>query len=228
MEAKNLSQGILGLGIRSTHFYIEELNKRYHSIHGDYHTFPCLVRYVDFNQLNPFLPNNFERLIPELKPMLDDFFEMSIYNCLIPNITLHEAYDLSKLDYKIIHPLELTIEALLKQEITSVVLFGSLYTMNSDYIASRLEKHAISVRYPSDIEMQLIDDFRKKIYRGTETEDDFMAYKNIAESYMKLHHVLISCTELSIYSEMLQGSNIIDMAFLQIDKALVINAKYHL
>ena len=227
MEAKNLSQGILGLGIRSTHFYIEELNKRYHAIHGDYHTFPCLVRYVDFNQLNPFLPNNFERLIPELKRMLDNFFEMSIYSCLIPNITLHEAYDLSKLDYKIIHPLELTIDTLLKQEITSVVLFGSMYTMNSDYITSRLEKHGISVGHPSDIDMQLIDNFRKKIYSGAETEDDFMAYKNISKTYMKSHHVLISCTELSIYSGMLEGSKIIDMAFLQIDKALTINSKYH-
>lgn len=213
-------QGILGLGLRSTQFYIEELNRRYHQEHGDYHTFPCLINYVDFDELNPFLPNNFETLFPVLTELLDDFFNMPIHSCLIPNITLHETYDLAHLDYNVIHPLKAATNFLKTQRITSVILFGSLYTMTSDYIPSTLETNAISVHRPSTSDMKILDDFRKKIYDGTETVEDFEAYKTMVQFYSKSNPILISCTELSIYSPKLNNEQIIDMALLQIDAVL--------
>ena len=94
--------GILGLGSRSTLFYIKELHKKIHLLLGDYHTFPCLVYNIDFNTINPYLPNQFDKLVPKLKEYLDQLFKLKITVCIIPNITLHETYDFGNLNHNIL------------------------------------------------------------------------------------------------------------------------------
>jgi aspartate racemase len=59
--------GILGLGSRSTLFYIEQLNKGYNKKHGDYSTFPFKMLNVDFQLYNTYLPAQYEILLPQLQ-----------------------------------------------------------------------------------------------------------------------------------------------------------------
>ena len=40
---------ILGLGVKSTQYYIEELHKKYHERYQEYATFPHYVYQTDFN-----------------------------------------------------------------------------------------------------------------------------------------------------------------------------------
>ena len=170
--------------------------------------------------MNPYLPDNFDQLIPELTHILNDCFELPIHSCLIPNITLHEAYDVSKLNHRVIHPLELTVTYLLKNGINAVLLFGSLHTMNSDYITKTLKNKNISVVIPSEEDKNIIDNFRKKVYHSEETQEDFHHYKDIVSKYSESHNILIACTELSVYSHQIDFTRIVDMALLQIDKVL--------
>ena len=61
MRKYNFRLGILGLGSRSTIFYMEQLNKIHQAVHGGYSTCPFMLINSDFNGINPFLPNSFKK-----------------------------------------------------------------------------------------------------------------------------------------------------------------------
>jgi len=215
--------GILGLGSRSTLFYIEELNKKVHSVLGDYHTFPCIVYNVDFNTINPYLPNQFDKLVPKLKEHLDSLFKLKITVCIIPNITLHETYDIGHLNFNILHPIQLVIEFLKGNKINQITVFGSKYTMTSNYLKTSLDKHHIRVEIPNNEDIKTIDLIRQKLYSYSETPSDIEHYNALISKYSVKTHILIACTELSIlHHEIKLPAHVIDCASLQIEKTLTL------
>ncbi len=50
--------GIIGLGSKSTTYYIEMLNQLYNKKHGEFNTCPFTMININFNEINPFLPND--------------------------------------------------------------------------------------------------------------------------------------------------------------------------
>lgn len=221
MKPEEPQIAILGLGSRSTLFYLETLNSKYQEHFGDYHTFPCLVYNVDFNTINPFLPNTFEVLILQLTHYLNALFKFPIQRCIIPNITLHETFDRACLKNPILHPVHLTIAYLKRNDIKNVVIFGSKYTMETDYVSSQLICQNIQVNIPETEDLLTIDLIRQKIYNHTERGDDVKVYKELIIKYSEKTHVLVACTELSILtSEINPIKPVIDMAILQINEAL--------
>ncbi|WP_299229448.1 aspartate/glutamate racemase family protein [uncultured Psychroserpens sp.] len=208
---------VLGLGSRSTQFYIEALHERYHNCFGNYHTFPFILYQIDFNRINIHLPNQFDQLIPELTDCLNSISRLPTQRYLIPNITLHETLDKIDHDLSIIHPIELTINYCSAQDINEIVLFGSQYTMQSSYISKALKAQGITTIIPSDQNILEIDDFRKKLYTHSDSEEDFSRYKKLIDHYTASYHVVIACTELSLNHKKLYNEKLIDMAMLQID-----------
>lgn len=206
--------GILGLANNTTLYYIKRLNQKYNTIHGGYSTCPFVLRNIDFNLINPFLPNDFTTLIPRVKKEVEALNNYNVSKILIPNITLHQTID--KIDFdakireKIIHPLY-TID----KEITSkdYVLIGSKYTMRSNYISS----HVTAKQYElSDNEMLSIDTIRKEI----DAEGACKAHMKVFEKFVvafKSKTLLIACTEHSLlYSHIPKFSNVIDLVERQI------------
>ena len=215
---------LLGLGSQSTLFYLETLNAKYNALHGEYHTFPCILFNVDFNTLNPFLPQQFDTLIPALKAHLEACFILPIRSVLIPNITLHETYDRGLLQFPIIHPLKLLVDRLTAEGVTAVTLFGSAYTMNSPYIRSYLTPLGITVHTPEANALTAIDALRQALYAGHATETAIADYKRYIVTYSKTSKVVIACTELSmLYSQILELPAVIDLALLQIEAALALS-----
>ena len=53
---------ILGLGSRSTLFYISELNRLYNIEKGAFNTYPFLLLNANFNDINSLLPKVSEKL----------------------------------------------------------------------------------------------------------------------------------------------------------------------
>ena len=220
IKKQSVVLGILGLGSRSTLFYLEQLNTQFHALKGDYHTFPSITHTVDFNTINPYLPNQFNTLKPVVKQQITSLFKDNVHSCIVPNITLHETIDQLQFDKPILHPVTLSIQYLKDKNISNVVIFGSLYTMSSDYITNQLQSEHITVTLPSKSEQITIDNCRKKLYNYSETDTDFEAYKALAEKYSKTSIVLIACTELSLWTIALKNTNVVDMALLQINKAI--------
>ena len=50
--------GIIGLGSKTTTYYIEMLNQLYNKKHGEFNTCPFTMININFNEINPFLPND--------------------------------------------------------------------------------------------------------------------------------------------------------------------------
>jgi aspartate racemase len=224
MKKYDFSLGILGLGSRSTLFYITQLNKNYHAVHGADSTCPFLLLNTDFNTLNPFLPSAFKELKANLIPYFKELKRLPISTLIIPNITLHETVDLleveSNFQYALIHPIESTLNELKKNNIKEVVLFGSLYSMKSSYITQQFKDNSISVTLPTENEMIFIDTLRHHIYHHTENSNDLIRFRQLIQSYSMRTNLVISCTELSLVLDKIT-SNVYDMARIQLKKALI-------
>ena len=211
--------GLLGLGSRSTLYYIKELNRLYNQEKGGYSTFPFVMLNVDFDTINPLLPNTSEALDTVVKTFLDELEKFAITTILIPNITLHETIDRLVIQKKILHPLALSVEKIIEQEWSTIVLFGSLHSMESNYISSYFTAKGIEVQLPSQEDRMFIDEVRKQTYAETETPDLIASYHSILNKYSKNSPVVLACTELSIFKPT-DNYRIIDMAQLQIEQAV--------
>ena len=84
---------ILGLGSRSTLYYLEQLNKVYNTKNGGYSTCPFFLLNTDFDTINPLLPNTSVQLDAILQSYLYQIEALDVAELLIPNITLHETID---------------------------------------------------------------------------------------------------------------------------------------
>jgi len=212
------SLGILGLGSRSTIFYIKELNRLYHQKKGGYSTCPFKLWNVNFDGLNNLLPETSEKLETLVRKYLLELQELNVDAILIPNITLHETIDKLVDNQKIIHPVHLTAEMIKEQGVKEIVLFGSLYMMESDYLKTAFNEN-IRVILPSKEERLFIDTVRKHIYWEIETKELIKKYTDLIEKYTTNYGVVLACTELSVGWG---GANnkVFDMSRIQIEKAV--------
>lgn len=210
---------ILGLGSRSTLHYLKELNKLYHLEKGDYSTCQFTLLNTNFNAINQLLPNTSVALDAILQNYINEIEQFDIEEILVPNITLHETIDRLNIQKTILHPLALTLAKIQENKTKEIVLFGSKYSMQANYIRSYFESNQIAIILPNQEEMLLIDEVRKQIYNKTETTELINKYFSIIDKYSKNNLIVLACTELSILKPTNQ-TNIIDMAQLQIEAAI--------
>jgi aspartate racemase len=212
---------ILGLGSRSTSFYLTELNKLYHQKKGGYSTCPFLLLNANFDRINSLLPNTSESLDTIIQYYISEIEKMDIEHILIPNITLHETIDRLAITKKILHPIHLTASKIKNNNWHEVVLFGSLFSMKFDYIRSIFNSNGIKTILPSEEDMLFIDEFRKQVYNETETKELIKNYYLLIEKYTANTPVVLACTELSIFNP-LANKNLLDMALVQMEAAVSI------
>ncbi|WAC02353.1 hypothetical protein N7U66_01000 [Lacinutrix neustonica] len=217
---RKITVGLLGLGSRSTTFYLHTLNAYYQKIKKGYSTFPCVLYNINFNTINPYLPDNTAELITNLKPVMNSLERFSIDYLVVPNITLHETLEVMKVTGSLIHPRTLAIEKLQDYGQSTITLIGSHYTMNANYLVKGFEKAGIKVETPTPKDQKSIDTLRKKVYDSEETEADVLAFRTLLEVYKAQSTVMICCTELSVINVEPNGKRCIDMAILQIEKTI--------
>jgi aspartate racemase len=209
--------GILGLGSRSTTFYINELNKLYNQEKGGSSTCPFTLLNCDFDTINSLLPDASKSLDAIVQDYIKELEKMDIESILIPNITLHETIDRLGTKKMIIHPVHLAIAKIKEKNWSKIVLFGSMHSMQSHYISSNFKANAIEIVLPSEADRLLIDEVRKRVYSETETIEFIENYHLLIEKYTRDNPVVLACTELSVYKP--NNNNLLDMAQLQIIEA---------
>ncbi len=222
-QDKLLRLGLLGLGSRSTLFYLEQLNQHYNATFGVDNTCPLLLLNANFEAFNPYLPNQFERLEPILLQYLNRFRDLAIEQLIIPNITLHESYDrlnISKpLGYQIIHPVEETMQCLQTENQQNIMIFGSNYSMHSPLLKQHFNKHGINISQPKAEDMATIEAMRKLMYNNQETTQDLQTFNTLITQYAAQMPVVIACTELSIALHA-DTVNVYDMVKIQLQRVL--------
>ncbi|WP_163397756.1 aspartate/glutamate racemase family protein [Flavobacterium fluviatile] len=211
--------GILGLGSRSTLFYIKELNRLYHKKKAGYSTCPFILWNTNFHDLNILLPEPSDKIKVLLESYLAELLHLNADAVLVPNITLHETIDKLSMLPKIIHPVHLTISKLKEIGFNEVVLMGSLYTMESEYLKTAFHDANISVVLPATQDRLVMEETRKNIYWETESKQLMKDYAAIIKKYSVNHAVVLACTELSIACTT-TNKNVFDMARIQIQTAV--------
>lgn len=214
-----ISLAVLGLGSRTTSFYLSELNSLYKQKRGGYSTCPLLLLNTDFNTINALLPNTSDALDLAVNQYINEIDKFDIQHLLIPNITLHETIDRLKINKNVLHPVHLTLKQIKENSWEKVVLFGSLFSMNSTYIQDQFKKNGIAVMLPSKVDMECIDTIRKHIYSHTETAELITKYHAIIKKYSENKPVILACTELSILKPK-GNKNLLDMAQVQMEEAV--------
>lgn len=215
----NRSLGVLGLGSRSTLFYIKELNRLYHKKHGGYSTCPFKLLNANFDEINNLLPEASEQLDAIVSWYIEELIQLQINKILVPNITLHQTLERLNIETTIIHPIDSTIIEVQKMNCKKIFLFGSLYTMQSAYVKSKFTKNGIEVLIPSKKDRELIDELRKHIYYETETTDLIDAFNHLITKYTRNYCTVLACTELSIISNK-NCDKLFDMSRIQLNAAL--------
>lgn len=216
---QKMKLAILGLGSRSTLFYISELNRLYNQEKGDYSTCPFLLLNADFNSINSLLPNASKQLDDAVSNYTSEIEKLNAQHVLIPNITLHETIDRLKIAKNILHPIHLSIKKIKENNWNKVVIFGSYFSMNASYIKNQFSDNRIEVLLPTQEDMLFIDEVRKHIYNETESVTLIEKYHQLINAYSVHHPVILSCTELSILKPK-GNKNVLDMADLQIEEAI--------
>lgn len=211
--------GILGLGSRSTLFYIKELNRLYHKKNGGYSTCPFKLLNANFDEINNLLPEVSEQLDAIVNQYIDELIQLQIGKILVPNITLHQTLERLNIETPIIHPIDHTVLEIQKKNHKKIVLFGSLYTMQSTYVKSKFTRNGIEVLIPSENDRVLIDELRKQVYYETETAEMIHAFNLLIETYAKDYCTVLACTELSVASDS-HSANLFDMSRIQLNAAI--------
>jgi aspartate racemase len=216
---EKIQVGMLGLGSRSTLFYIKELNRHYNQKTGGYSTCPFLLLNTNFDTINSLLPNTSKELDNLIQKRLNKLEQMDIKHMLIPNITLHETIDRLVIEKNVIHPIHLAVSKIKQHNWHKIVLFGSLYTMKSDYISSIFNTNGIEIELPTQKDMLLIDKVRKQIYANKETDELITKFHLLIKKYTQKNPVVLACTELSIFNP-INNNDLLDMAQFQIVEAV--------
>ncbi len=208
--------GVLGLGGRSTLFYLAQLNQRYHIKHGGYSTCPLTLINTNFNDINGLLPNYSDELKSVVKQYLDQLQGVDII--IIPNITLHDTIDRlnkeNQNNYPIIHPVKETLIQLSADGVKQVTLVGSKYSMTSPYLLDMFSEENIEVSVPSDQDQQWLDALRQNVYTGQESLLELSRFSDCINQYSKTAKVVIACSELSLILPPNQP-DVFDMASIQ-------------
>lgn len=215
MENNTTEKAVLGLGKVSTAYYYDRINANFNRKNSEFSTFPFLLYQIDFQEINPFLPQNFSVLIPKLQKYFIKLSELGVKKLLVPNITLHETLDQMNLPFQICHPIDLAISFLKENNISEAFVFGSLYSMNSEYFHQKFRSENIKILKPTNDHQNWLDQFRKEVANESVSTSQISEFKNIIEEYATKNPVLIACTELSVHS-VKDFPNCIDLAELQI------------
>ena len=223
MSLKKKHIGLLGLGSHSTCYYLEQLNAEYNRLYGGFSTCPIKMLNTNFNEINPYLPHDFENLEPITSKSIIEISELGIECLIVPNITLHETLDRLKLGkIMIVHPVYEAARKLKVNGAKEIVLFGSIFTMDGVYIPQIFLEYSIKTIQPSDNDKSAIDDLRKIVYQHGASKESEAALKSLIERYINDFEVVIACTELSMLLENQTADKLYDLVQIQIDKAVAI------
>lgn len=210
---------VLGLGSRSTLYYLSELNRLYNKEKSDYSTCPFILLNADFYTINSLLPYTSNELDKAVELYTNEIENFNAEHLLIPNITLHETVDRLKINKNVLHPMSLSINKIKENEWDKVILFGSYFSMNASYIKDQFRSNGIQISLPTEEDMRFIDNVRIQIYNDAETPELIQKYHLLINTYSKNYPVIIACTELSILKPK-RNKNVLDMADIQIKQAI--------
>lgn len=211
---------ILGLGARSTLFYQKTLHNLYLKKHKNYATCPFILKQLNFNTINPHLPDGTEIIKPIIENELQEYNRFNSY-LIVPNITIHNILNTINFKLNIIHPIKILENKLVESKLKKFVIFGTRHSKNLPNLTTALKKNNKDLVEVKNDHIQFLDKLRQDVYNNSEIETDVKKFHSLLNIYTSKYGVIIACTELSVINST-KNLAVLDLVKLQCKEAIKI------
>ncbi|HLR03547.1 MAG TPA: aspartate/glutamate racemase family protein [Virgibacillus sp.] len=178
----------------------EEVKRRLEGLHSA----KCLLYSVDFEEIERFQSNgDWNKAGEVLGDVALSLEKGGAEFIIICTNTMHKVVDdiQFKINIPLLHIADATATQIKKQEIKSVGLLGTKYTMEQDFYKSRIESNGINVIVPNDKEREVIN---KIIYDelclGKIHKESRDYYKKVIQGLIEsgAKGIILGCTEIGL------------------------------
>lgn len=194
-----------GMSWESTATYYRLLNEGVKEVYGGFHSAKIILYSVDFAEIEELQrAGRWE----EAGIILADAalrLEQAGADCMmICTNTMHRVADkvASSIRVPLIHIADATAERIVKDQVKTVGLLGTSFTMEQEFYRGRLEhKYGLQVVIPEEAERRIVHDvIFNELCLGQIRENSRTQYKRIAENLAGrgAEAIILGCTEISL------------------------------
>ncbi|MFQ1017925.1 aspartate/glutamate racemase family protein [Gilliamella sp. BG7] len=193
-----------GMSWESTTTYYQVINQTIAKSLGGLHSAKTVLYSVDFQEIESCQANNEWHKSAEI--LIDAAKRVELAGAdfiVICTNTMHKVADQIQkaINIPIIHIADVTAKYLLAQNIKSVALLGTKYTMEQDFYKSKLIDKNLNVLIPESQDRNIINQIiYDELCKGIIKPDSKQAYLNIVDKLVKngAEGVILGCTEIGL------------------------------
>ena len=197
--------GLLGgMSWESTVTYYQLINTFVKNKLGGLHSAKIILFSVDFHDFEERMSKgdwqgNGEALVDAARRL-----ETAGADCiLICTNTMHKLYEMVQhnVSIPVLHIGDVIADALRKDDLTTVGLLGTAYTMEQDFLRGRLEEHGLTVHVPDAEERERINSIIfDELCLGKISEDSRQFYLEVIDSLARrgCEGIILGCTEIGL------------------------------
>ncbi|WP_462158512.1 aspartate/glutamate racemase family protein [Pseudoalteromonas sp. GB56] len=194
-----------GMSWQSTQTYYRAINEGVNAKLGGLHSAQMLLYSVDFAPIERLQHDNQWELLGQQLAEAGQSLERAGADCIIlATNTMHKvaAQVQAQLNIPFIHIADALAQELKKQEIDTVGLLGTAFTMEQDFYRQRLiDKHGINVLIPDPAHRQFVHEvIYTQLCHGHVHPDSKAAYLRIINDLMfdGAQGIILGCTEIGL------------------------------
>ncbi len=198
--------GLLGgMSWESSLVYYKIVNEKIKEKLGGHHSCECVMYSVDFD---PIMKLQHEGKWDELtKLMIEAAKKIENGGAEMLSIctnTMHKMYDdiQNNISIPVLHIADATAEAIKENNISTVALLGTRFTMEQEFYKGRLlEKHGIKVLTPEGNDLELVHNIiYNELVLGEIKDESRKIYQQIIENLAQkgAKGVILGCTEIPL------------------------------
>ncbi|MFK8882916.1 aspartate/glutamate racemase family protein [Bacillus velezensis] len=193
-----------GMSWESSAEYYRIINEEIKKKLGGLHSAKCLLYSVDFKEIEHYQSiGAWDKAGEALGQVARSLEKAGADFIVICTNTMHKVlgYIQEMITIPILHIADATAEQIIRQDIRSVGLLGTKYTMEQDFYKSRIASHAINVVVPDDDERELINNIiYQELCLGEIKQSSKNIYKKIINNLVDkgAEGIILGCTEIGL------------------------------
>ncbi|WP_420574040.1 aspartate/glutamate racemase family protein [Kordia sp.] len=193
-----------GITSQSTILYYQILNSLAAKHKGEPHAAKCIINSVDFGEIQKLQHDGRWDVLDEIMAKAAIGLEKAGAECiLICANTMHLTIDAVRASVKIpvLHIAEATAEKIVAQELKTVILLGTKYTMEKDFYKDVLTSFGIKTLIPNAEERKEVNRvIYEELSKGELKESSREAYVKIINRLQQVgaEGVILGCTEIPL------------------------------
>ncbi|SDI08059.1 aspartate/glutamate racemase family protein [Desulfosporosinus hippei] len=193
-----------GMSWESSSEYYRIINEEVKQRLGGLHSAKCILYSVDFEEIEICQRNGeWEKATQILIDAAQSLESAGADFLIICTNTMHKvAKEIQAgINIPILHIADITAQQVLSNEIKTVGLLGTRYTMEQDFYKSRLETKGIKVLIPMETDRVIVNEvIYNELCLGQIIEESRVQYKRIIEDLIErgAMGIILGCTEIGL------------------------------